>query len=111
MLLELGKVLSFFLSLLSLCDAMMSAFFVPGTRWEDRLATFLLRIAFAGCICFASGIFFTFSAHTHPGVESSILSTLPVKLFFWALAGMALLFALSWYLDAYFVPLLWRNQP
>ncbi|MGH9599592.1 MAG: hypothetical protein ACRD27_06985, partial [Terracidiphilus sp.] len=65
MLLELGKVLSFFLSILSLCEVMMGAFFVPGTRWEDRLAATLLRIAFAGCICFASGIFFTLAARSH----------------------------------------------
>jgi hypothetical protein len=34
-----------------------------------------------------------------------------VRLFFWAIAFMVLLFVLSWYLEAYYVPLLWRNQP
>jgi hypothetical protein len=110
-LLELGKVLSFFLSILSLCEVMMGAFFVPGARWEDRLAASLLRIAFAGCVCFGSGVFFTLTAHAHGSAETPLMSTLPVRLFFCALAGMALLFALSWYLDAYYVPLLWRNQP
>ena len=111
MLLELGKVLSFFLSILSLCEVMMGAFFVPGTRWEDRLAASLLRVAFAGCACFGSGIFFEITAHNHGDSGATLMSTLPVRLFFCALAGMALLFALSWYLDAYYVPLLWRNQP
>jgi hypothetical protein len=37
--------------------------------------------------------------------------TLPVRLFFWALSGFALFFALGWYLDGYYVPLLWRNLP
>ena len=111
MLVELGKVLSFLLSILSLCDLMMGAFFVPGTRWEDRLAASLIRIAFAGFVCFGSGCFFALTARAHGAAETSLVSTLPVRLFLCALAGMALLFALSWYLDAYYVPLLWRNQP
>ncbi len=38
-------------------------------------------------------------------------STLPVQLFFWAMLAVALLFVVSWYLEVYYVPLLWRNQP
>jgi hypothetical protein len=37
--------------------------------------------------------------------------TLPVRIFVWALSGFALLFALGWYLDSYYVPLLRRNLP
>jgi hypothetical protein len=40
-----------------------------------------------------------------------LLHTLPVRLFLWALSGFSLLFVLGWYLDAYYVPLLWRNLP
>jgi hypothetical protein len=40
-----------------------------------------------------------------------ILSTLPVRLYFWALGGMAFLFAASWFLETYYVPLLWKNLP
>jgi hypothetical protein len=39
------------------------------------------------------------------------MRTLPVRLFLWSLAGMALLFFLCWYLEEYYVPLLWKNQP
>ncbi len=111
MLLELGKVLSFFLSILALGQLMMGAFFVPGTSWQDRLAASLLRIAFTACVCFASGLLFTLAARAHGAAPPALTATLPVKLFFCAVAGMALLFALSWYLDVYYVPLLWRNQP
>jgi hypothetical protein len=38
-------------------------------------------------------------------------STLPVQMFFWAMAGVAILSTLSWYLEVYYVPLLWRNLP
>ena len=108
MLLEVGKALSFFMSILSLYALLVSAFFVPGSRWEERLVGSLLRIALAGCMCFASGLLFRVS--TEPG-EPPVTRTLPVRLFLWALAGMALLFVLSWYLEEYYVPLLWRNQP
>ncbi len=112
MLLELGKAVSFFVSLLSLYPAIYSAFFVPGSRWEDRLDLALERVLLSGCVCFASGLLFSWrqseTARTH---GPRLLSTLPVRLFFCALAGMILLFVVSWYLDTYYVPMLWKNQP
>lgn len=109
--LDLGKVLTFFLTLLTLLEAANSAFFIPGARWRERLAACLLRAAIAGCFSFASGILFTMSARARRVAVPTLTSTLPVRLFFWTLGGMAILFALSWYLDAWYVPLLWRNQP
>jgi len=119
---EIGKALSFFLSILSLYPIVGSAFFVPGTRWQDRLTMSLLKIAMAGCICFASGLFFCqpSPAARIPGVKlpelekpltDRLMRTLPVKMFFWTLAGVAVLFFVSWYIEEYFVPLMWRNQP
>ncbi|HEY1903479.1 MAG TPA: hypothetical protein VGG56_13670 [Terracidiphilus sp.] len=116
MLLELLRPLSFFVSMLSLYPIMLKAFFVPGTRWEERLVMALLRMVFAACICFASGILYARSApgvsHGRSGSGEALLSTLPVRLFLCATGGMTLLFALSWWLEAYYVPLLhqgyWR---
>lgn len=107
MLLEMGKALSFFMSILSLYALLTSAFLVPGSHWDERLEGALIKIVLAACICFASGFLFSLSAKPEPPV----MRTLPVKMFFWALAGMAVLFFLSWYLEAYYVPMLWRNQP
>lgn len=110
MLLELGKTLSFFLSLLSLYPVVVSAFFVPGTHWEERLSMSLARIALAGCICFASGLLFCMPAR--PGCKGEpLMQTLPVRIFIWTLLGVAVLFLMSCYLETYYVPLLWRNQP
>jgi hypothetical protein len=111
MLLDLAKAISLALSILSLYPVMMSAFFVPGTRWEDRLVMSLLKIAFAACICFASGFLFALRPRPSWRTFSAIFSTLPVRLFFWSMAAMALLFFVSWYLEEYYVPLLWRNLP
>jgi hypothetical protein len=107
MFLELARPLSFLLSLLSLYPVLLSAFFVPGGHWEDRLQVALLRAAFAGCICFASGLLYAW--HAPAGEAQNLLSTLPVKLFFFAVLGMAVLFALSWYLDTYYVPMARRD--
>jgi hypothetical protein len=111
MLLELGRAVSFLLSILSLFPAMYSAFFVPGTRWEERLALSLDHIAVSACVCFASGLLFAWPSREHAGAKLSFLSTLPVRLFFLALAAMAALFVASWYLEEYYIPLIYKNQP
>jgi cation transport ATPase len=110
MFLELSKAFSFFLSILSLYPIALSAFFVPGSRWQERLTMSLLKIALAACVCFASGFLFSWSSQTNPEAGQSLISTLPVRLFFWAMAGMAILFVISWYLEEYYVPFLWKNQ-
>lgn len=106
MLLDLGKFASFVMSILSLCALLDTAFFVPATRWEDRLAASIARILFAGCVCLISGLLFHFSEPQVP-----LVRTLPVRLFLWAMSGFTLLFVLGWYLDAYYMPLFWRNLP
>jgi hypothetical protein len=105
MLLELARPLSFLLSILSLYPVLMNAFFVPGTRWTDRLEMALLHALFAGCVCFASGLLYTWPGTPARAATGSLTAALPVRLFFWTLTGTALLFALSWYLEAYYIPL------
>ena len=106
MLLDLSKVVSFVMSILSLCALLDTAFFIPATRWEDRLIASLARISLAACICLISGMLFHISQPQVP-----LARTLPVRLFLWALSGFSVLFALGWYLDAYYMPLFWRNLP
>ena len=106
--LELARPLTFFLSMLSLYPVLVAAFFVPGTRWEERLVAALLRIALAACMCMMSGLVFS-----RPSPDSQqgerLMATLPMRMFIWAMVGMALLFALSWYLEENFVPLMQHN--
>jgi hypothetical protein len=107
MLLDLGRLLSFALSILSLYALLDSAFFVLATTWEERLILSITRIGLAACVCFASGLLFRHSSDP----EVRLTKTLPMRMFFWTLFGVAVLFAASWFLDVYYVPLLWRNQP
>jgi hypothetical protein len=111
MLLDIAKALSFFLSILSLYPVVLSAFFVPGSRMEDRLILALENIALAGCICFLSGILFARPWRVDAPNGPHLIETLPVKMYLWTVFGVAVLFFLSWYLEFSFVPWLWRNQP
>jgi hypothetical protein len=118
MLRELGKAVSFIASLAALYAMMGSAFFSPGSRWQQRLLEAAVRLAFAGCVCMASGTIFALAGGEGSDVEDHrhadaphLFRTLPVRLFLWATAAATILFLLSWYLEEYYVPLLWRNQP
>ncbi len=110
MLFDIAKALSFFLSILSLYPVVVSAFFIPGSRWEDRMVLALARVGLAGCICLLSGILFARPWQPNHSAEQ-LLATLPVRMFLWTILGVAILFTLSWYFDVEFVPLLWRNLP
>jgi hypothetical protein len=111
MLLELGKAISFLASLLSLFPLLFSAFFVPGTHWEDRLLLSMDKAAMAAACCFVSGLFFVWSERRIAARLPSVFTTLPVRIYFLALGAMALLFVASWWLETYYMPLLWKNLP
>ncbi len=112
MALEIGKALSFFASILSLYPVLLSAFFVPGSHWQERLSMALLKTAMGACVCLASGMVFSWPSRENPEAGQPLTSTLPVRLFLWALVGMAVLFVVSWYLEEYYLPMaLLKNQP
>lgn len=101
MLLDLSRAFSFFLSLVALSWAALGAFFDPGSHWQDRLVVALLRLGLAGCACFLSGVLFSWPAPSLRRRAEPFTSTLPVRLFFWSLAALAVLFLGSWYLASY----------
>src|SRR3954454_9168308 len=96
--LELAKAVSFLVCILSLYWVAISAFFVPGAQWEERMWIAAFKLLAAAAICFYSGMVFAWPSRNNPTAFQRITSTLPVRLFFWSLAGIAVLFTLSWYL-------------
>jgi hypothetical protein len=96
--LEFGKAFTFLASILSLYWVAINALFIPGSRWEDRLFLALSKLALAAAICLFSGLVFRWPSRLNPDANQPITATLPMRLFFWSTAGIALLFAGSWYL-------------
>ena len=96
--LELAKAGCFFLCIACIYEAAIHAFFVPGSRWEERLLLAGFRLALAAYVCFMSGLVFTIPVRTNPDRGKPLSATLPVRLFWWSSAGIAGLFFLAWYL-------------
>ena len=97
MLLDLGKAFSFFACIVVVYHAAIHTFFLPGAKWEERLALALLKLALAACVCFLSGMVFTFPTRSNPDRGLALTSTLPVRFFFWSSAAIMALFLASWY--------------
>ena len=109
---QIARFFALLLSILSLCALMGHAFFVPGAGWQDRLFDGLGMLGLAGSVCFAGGLIFEIPEHKFdPEPAPPLMHTLPVRLFFWAVGLMAVIFVLSWFLAVDFVPLIWKNQP
>ena len=96
--LELAKAATFFASLLALYWTALSAFFIPGLHWQDRLYLALARLALAAALCLLSGLVFRLPTRTNPDADQPLTATLPMQLFFWTAPILALLFLASWYL-------------
>jgi hypothetical protein len=92
-LLELGRAITFFLSIASLLAVAKNTFFLESLRWSDRLPAMLLHLVVAACICFGSGLLFAYPT------ERGLMRTPPVRMFLWALALVPVLFFVGWYLN------------
>jgi hypothetical protein len=96
--LEIGKALTFGASIVALSRAAMWVLFLPATRWQDRVLLSLPHVALAGCVCFVSGLLFCWPARSNPDADQPLLSTLPVRLFLWAMVFIGFAFLTSLYL-------------
>lgn len=99
MLLDFLKAISFFLDIVLLYGVAISAFFLPGSGWEERLDSALGRLAFAACACVLSGLLFSMTSGSR--TIRSLLTTLPMQLFFWGASAITVLFVCGWYFDSY----------
>jgi hypothetical protein len=92
MALELGRAISFFLSLASLYAVAINTFMVTATHWRTQMPVMFLHLGVAACMCFGSGLLFAY-----PG-DRPVTSTVPVRMFFWALVILPVIFFLGWYI-------------
>lgn len=106
---EVGRLVALILCVISLYALLGSAFFILGSHWQIRLERSITTLGIATCVCFASGILFTLREST--ARQPSLHRTLPVQLYYWGVGATVLLFLLSLYLEIYYVPYLYKNQP
>jgi hypothetical protein len=102
MLLDLAKPVALLLCIFSLYAVFHAAFLTPGIDYSQKISIALLRLAVAASISLVSGLIFR-DSHPSSGPTPSCFDTLPVQLFGCALAGMVLLFVVSWYLETHVI--------
>ena len=105
MVLELARPIALLFSILSLLGVFHAAFLEPAGDMEQRLVGSLGPLLLAASIAFAGGL--TFQARWRMGGNrrsayvAPLIETFPVRIFCWSVAGMAVLFVLSWYLETH----------
>ena len=105
-LVDLARAISFFLTIFFPINSLQYCFLPPRHDMGGTSFACVPRVLLAACIAFASGLLFRNS--TDPAVP--LRKTLPVRVLLWALVGNLVLFAFSWYLVVYYVPLARRGH-
>ena len=104
MLLELGKFISLLAGIVSLNAVFYTAFLMPVDGLRERIFQSLDMLILACGVCLASGLIFR-AWDRKVGIErSTIVASLPMRIFWWFSGIVVLLFVASWYVEVYWVP-------
>jgi len=110
-LLEFAKFASLLLCILSLDGLLHTAFLEPGSNLQQRLLPSLEMLLLAAAVSLGSGcIFRLWERKTAPQAgrrDSSVAGSLPMMIFWWGAGAMAVLFAIAWLIERYWLGL-WR---
>ena len=107
MVLELVRPIALLSCILSLLGVFHAAFLDPAADVEQRMLGSFGPLLLAAAMALAAGLVFLPARHSSLGARrhnvglASLVATFPMKVFCWTMAGMAALFAVSWYLEAY----------
>jgi len=101
MILELARPVALLGCILSLLGVFRAAFLEPGSDVEQRITGSLGPLLLAVGIALAGGLIFQAGSHDRAGHSTSLIDAFPMRVFLWSIAGMLLLFLLSWYLEAH----------
>jgi hypothetical protein len=96
---EIAKPVTLVSCILSLFAVFYSAFLDFSLDFPGKIYSSLSWLVVAAAISLLSGWIFQ-EAAGRGSAHTSLASTLPLKMFFWASSGMLLLFLISWYLQA-----------
>jgi len=103
--LELAKFASLLLGILALDAVLPTAFLEPGRTLEQQLLPALRMLLLAGAVCLGSGYIFRAWQQTTGQRNASVARSLPMLIFWWAGGVITLLFAVSWFVERYFLHL------
>jgi hypothetical protein len=98
MLQEVAKPVALVLCMVSLCGVFYTAFLIPASGLEQRTWDSLVLLSLAAGISLSSGMIFR---ETEESGVGTILRTLPVQMFCWAVCLMLVMFVTSWYLETH----------
>lgn len=105
MLLELGKFVSLLAGIVSLHVVFYTAFLAPVDGLCERVFQSLDMLVLACGVCLASGLIFKLWDRKAGITTPSIAATLPMRIFWWFSGTVVLLFAVSSYIEEYYLPL------
>jgi hypothetical protein len=100
-LLELTQFASLLIAILSLHAVLHAAFLEPGRNLEQQFWPALRMLLLAAVACLGSGFVFRIAHHG----TGTLFRSLPMLLFWWAGGVMVTLFAVSWFVERYFLRL------
>ena len=105
MFLELAKFASLLLSIVSLDAVFHSAFLEPGSNLHQRLLPSLRLLLLSAAVSLGSGYLFRVWDQRTGRRPATIAGSLAMMIFWWGAGVMALLFALAWLLERYYLGL------
>jgi formate/nitrite transporter FocA (FNT family) len=98
MLQEMAKPVALMLCMLVLCGVFYTAFLAPAASQEQTVWDSLILLSLAAGVCVSGGMLFREREQESIG---SLLRTLPVQLFCWAVGLMLILFFSAQYLETH----------
>lgn len=103
MFLDVAKPVALLLCILSLLAAFRAAFLVPASEFSVRIHDGVALLLLSAGVSILGGLLFRESAAAER-TPTTLTGTLPMQVFCWGATVMLILFAVSWYLETYYLP-------
>jgi hypothetical protein len=103
MFLDVAKPVALLLCILSLLATFRAAFLIPASELNVRIHDGVALLLLSAGVSILGGLLFRESSvaeHT----PTTLVGTLPMQVFCWATTLMLVLFAVSWYIETYYLP-------
>jgi hypothetical protein len=103
MFLDIAKPIALLMCILSLLATFRAAFLIPASELNIRIHDAFALLLLSAGVSILGGLLFRESAAIERN-PVSLSGTLPIQIFCWASTVILILFAVSWYIETYFLP-------